>query len=247
MSSPWLSPEHEHCWYQAVADDPDVRFRALNFWARRLNELPGPIMFTATKTELLQGKWQRLMKASLSCCACGERRWLMPKYEVPFYQSVDAVPITVGAGRQLALGAWGADTQQTQIQVSVQDGSILIHMLPYSTLSHAQLEALGVAVADQATTSIDNNGILHIRGVRLDGVPVARDSLARLAADIAEAGRPINRSVVIQIEGTNKGLVWVMYQATKVDLQADTMEVVVNATVQVMDRTKRAHPHMCVL
>jgi hypothetical protein len=245
MSSLWPNPEYERRWNETISDDPGVRRGALDFWARRLDELPAPVRFTVPKAEHLKGQWQRVMRVSTPYCACGERRWLLPEHTVHFHAPEDYAPITIGAGRQLALGAWGADTQQTQIQVSVQGGFIVTHMLPYSTLTHAELMAIGVDAIGNVETAVGEDGRIHIRGIALGGGPVVRDSLEKIARELAEKRRPINRIVGIRIEGTNEVLNWVMYQMTKADLQADTMEVVVSATVQVMDRSQRASPHVC--
>jgi hypothetical protein len=247
MSAQGLDAEYERRWNEAVSEDPVLRLSALDLWARRLNELPSPILFTVSRQERLLGKWQRVMKASTLNCGCGERRWLLPEHSVPFYPPKNPAPITIGAGAQLALGAWGADTQQTQIQVSVQNGFIMTHMLPYSTLSHAELAALGVAALDNMEIETDEDGRMHVYGTKLSGVPFTQDPLDTLATAIADEQRPIDRSIGIRIEDTNEAVVWAVYQVTKVDLQADTIEVVVSDKVQIMDRSKRAHPHVCAL
>lgn len=243
MLFPNPTPNHERHWHGAISDDPAIRRVALDFWARRLDELPGPILFTVTRVQQLQGPWQRIMRKSNPYCRCGERRWLFPSNSVHFHAPEDLTPITIGAGTQLALGARGADLYQTQIQVEVEGGHVLTHMLPYSLASKAELAALGMGVIDRPEVEFDSHEYFSIRDTRR-GEPVARDSLAQLARYLREECRPINRLVHIQVEGASV-LGWVMYQVTSVDLEAGTMQVVVSATAQVMNRSSRPLPHFC--
>lgn len=245
MLFPDLPVEHNRYWHDAVSDDLAARRLALDFWARRLDELPGPILFTVTKAQHLQAPWQRIMRKSDPCCRCGERRWLFPANSVHFRVPEDSTPITIGGGTQLALGARGADLYQAQIQISVESGYILTHMLPYSLRSRAELIEMGMGVIDQPEVEFDPEGYFHILDARR-GEPVGRDSLAQLAGDLYKEQRPINRIVLIQVEGAGT-LGWVMYQVTHVDLEAGTMQVVVSATAQVMNRSSRPQPHICAL
>lgn len=243
MLFPNLTTDHENHWHGVISEDPAIRRVALDFWARRLDELPGPILFQVTRAQQLQGPWQRIMRKSDPYCRCGERRWLFPANSVHFHAPEDPTPITIGAGKQLALGARGADLYQTQIQVSVGGGYILTHMLPYSLTSKAELAAMGMGVIDQPEVEFDAQRYFLIRDT-LRGEPVGRDSLAQLASHLDEERRPINRFVHINVEGAGV-LGWVMYQVIRVDLEADTMQVVVSATAQVMDRSSRPQPHIC--
>lgn len=243
MLFPNLTDEHERNWRDAVSDNPSIQRQALAFWVRRLDELPGPILFTVPKSKQQHGAWRHIMQCSQPYCACGERRWLFPANSAHFHAPEDPTPITIGAGAQLALGACGADLYQTQIQVSVENGYILTHLLPYSPRSREELIAMGSGVIERPEIEAHGHS-LKIQGPLL-GTTVARDSLADLASALEEEQRPINRFVHIQIEGTNEVFGWVMYQTTNVDTKANTMQVVVSATVQVMDRSVRPRPHTC--
>lgn len=235
-----ITGERAQQWRNAIAPDPAVRKRALDYWARRRNQLPGALLFTVTRQELLQGEWQRIVRQSEPRCKCGERRWLAPQVSVPFYVPDEPKQIVVGAGRQLAIGPWGGDTRSTFAQLSVDGSNLVVRAMPYSHLSAEQLRELGAVGISNATFQ---EGVL--KGVEVS-VTLTVIPLERLVAELAEASpTPHAMGVRVGALRSNRAYLFSPFAVYAVDLQANTLTVVVSANCQVMDRADRGYTHDC--
>jgi|GEM_PF-6536067 len=237
---PWISGEAEAMWRDAVSPKPSVRNPALNYWARNLNELPGPLCFTLDSADLLRGVWQRVVGKSEQRCMCGERRWFIPAYSQPFYAPDEPKLITLGAGRpQLAIAPWGGDVQATMVQLSVSDGYMVRRMMPYSHLTQAQLRAIGFGTLD-GMEQVAENSVMGFFTSNLED----RTALNGIAEEFT--GSPLAVKSGISLSGGLADVfLFASFAVYDVDTEAGTATVVVSRNCQQVNPAERSEMHIC--
>lgn len=228
-------------WYDAVSRDPGIRKAALGYWARHLDELPGPIFFALTQQQLLSGEWQRIVRASEQRCPCGERRWLIPQHSQPFFEPPDATPVEVSASHQLAIGPWGGDTLAAMLQLSVGKEALQMHLMPYSNLTREQLAQLGLGVFNITGA---REGALVGSAMPVTIEPIPLDSIEQ---QLDERKIPLAVKAGIRVGPPTSADVFLFrpFAVSQIDRTASTVKVIVSANCSIVDRADRANVHIC--
>ena len=238
----WISGEPATHWQGAVSDNSTTRKRALSYWSRHLDVLPGPIFFTLTQEQLLRGEWQRIVRNSEQRCDCGERRWFIPTHSRGFYAPAppDLVHLSPGS-RQLAIGPWGGDVQATSLQLSVEDDDLVMRNMPYSHLTRDQLALLGLKTLEDVERTDESVSGKATRG---DQNTI---TLADCAAQLAEGVSPLGIESGIRVGAPDSTDVFLyqMFGVYEVDLDSKTLTVAVGMNCQRMDPSMRGEMHVC--
>ena len=237
--SEWLTGEPAAQWVAALSPNPTVRRTALTYWARHLDELPGPLFFTLTQTELLRGEWQRVVNRSFARCKCGERRWFNPHDRRPFYETAPPQLFTLApGGRHLTIAPYGGDVQAAIMQIHTVPDMLRFRLWPFEDMSPALREAHGMGVVDDLVyAGSDAIGVQQQRGNE-------HMHLTSIAEELSDKGAPLK--IISGIERDSGSLLVIYpFAVYDVDLATSTIVVGVNRSFQVVDPSSRSGFHAC--
>lgn len=238
----WLEGEAMQYWQDAVSPDVVKKKRAFEFWVRNIELLPGPICLYLTRTELLRGEWQRIIRNTTPRCTCGIRRWIVPHHSLGFFERPNEDRYAIGPDLPgVAIGSWGSDKQSTLLEVSAAYGTLRQHVMPYSGMPRNFLSSQGFGLLRNVklkdnTLSATPTGKLedHIR-------------LEDLAAAIKHAnGAPVGIRAFVSsgLDTPRKVFQLTPYAVYDVDVDASQLEIGVSRNVQVND-TGSSDIHVC--
>lgn len=240
----WLDGEVAEQWERAVSLDPTVRKQAFNFWIRNRELLPGPICMYLTKTELLMGEWQRIVRNTVARCSCGIRRWIVPTGSLAFYPPSESSLMTIGPDHpSVPIGSWGSDKQSTLVEISAADGRLKQVVMPYTGMPREAVAAIGFGTVGKSSQRT------HTSGSAATDALVDLISLRSLAEALQHTGgKPLS---VMSLLSPGAHLRHTPAQALQVrlfgiydvDPTASTMRIGVSRNFQVPDMS--ATPHRC--
>lgn len=131
----WPTSRTAGMWNAANIKDGAKYREAIIYWAHRRVDLPGPIVFTLSPDDQLEGKRQVVLDESESCCVCGARRLYIPQDVRPYFERPNLELITLREqGPPLAIAFWGGDLTTSIAELSIVEGRLYSQFFPYDTV-----------------------------------------------------------------------------------------------------------------